>query len=495
MRRAVDDLIACVPRFATATLAAVATAAVVVATTTSSAFAATVVVVATADATLIEEPAGALANGAGTSTFAGRTGNNAGSTLRRTLVKFDLAGKLPPGATIQSVTMQLTLARSRFAGDLPASLHRVLAPWSEGPAASTLGIGVPSVAGDVTWIHRTKPGVAWTTPGGDFSASASATTTVGSVLGPYTWPSTPQLVADVAQWLADPATNHGWALLVFEGGATSAKGFATRESAVAADRPTLTIQYEAPMVEVPLPLWSVLLLGLAIAGPRLWRHRRGTLPSIIATGIAATLAVVGASDATAADRDEAVQGDLSGDRFAPTSFTLTWGSGGQNGLFGNNILTGRTGRSALGVVDRDYVLLEVPVGYVLSELRVGTQTTVGGGGSFIGLAAGPVVTTDPEGASASGLLGWKLYGTADRGTDILDDMAAAGNGASGFTGPLDAGSYTLWIQELATGDFAYRFNLVLAPVPEPATIASLVAGLAAAAWRSRRGRRRDEARA
>ena len=128
----------------------------------------------------------------------------------------------------------------------------------------------------------------------------------------------------------------------------------------------------------------------------------------------------------------------------------------------------------------------MPLGYALTELRVGNQTTVGGGGSFLGMAAGSTVALDPSAATAAGLLGWKVYGTADRNTDILDDMAAAGNGASGFIRPLESGEYTFWAQELAPGGFNYRFNLVLAPVPEPASWFTLGAGLALLCLRRRR---------
>jgi len=55
-------------------------------------------------------------------------------------------------------------------------------------------------------------------------------------------------------------------------------------------------------------------------------------------------------------------------------------------------------------------------------------------------------------------------------------MAVSQNGSSGFSTPLSAGSYTLWIQELAPGNFNYRFNLILTPIPEPESYAMLIAG-------------------
>lgn len=58
-------------------------------------------------------------------------------------------------------------------------------------------------------------------------------------------------------------------------------------------------------------------------------------------------------------------------------------------------------------------------------------------------------------------------------------MQIAGNGASGFARPLAAGDYTFWIQELATGDFTYRFNFLLepSPVPLPASLWLMLFGL------------------
>lgn len=184
------------------------------------------------------------------------------------------------------------------------------------------------------------------------------------------------------------------------------------------------------------------------------------------------------SFANAANYEESTQGDLSNNGLTPTSLLLTYGNVvGANGLFGNNIISGTTGRVA-GVVDRDYINVTVPVGYVWSALLLGNQTSVGGSGSFLGLAAGDKIAINPVTASsASGLLGYSIYGTASRGTDLLPAMSVIGNGSSGFNAPLAAGDYTLWIQELATGTFNYRFNLVLNPVPESDTYAMLLAGL------------------
>jgi len=183
--------------------------------------------------------------------------------------------------------------------------------------------------------------------------------------------------------------------------------------------------------------------------------------------------------AQATSYTESFEGDMSNDRLAPTRLELNYDT--SLNVVGSNVISGQVGRDTKGGIDRDYLNVIVPLGYVLSELRVGTQTTIGGSaGSFIGLAAGTSMPVLASATSASGLLGWKLYSPADATTDILDDMALAGNGASGFQRPLPANDYTFWIQELAPGKYNYRFNLILTPVPEPdAWWLSLIG---AAAW-------------
>lgn len=80
-------------------------------------------VVATKDNTLYEDPNGALSNGAGTRVF---SGNTAGLEKRRALVAFDLTGQVPPGSTVASVSLSMTVVKT-VTGDVPTALHRVLA--------------------------------------------------------------------------------------------------------------------------------------------------------------------------------------------------------------------------------------------------------------------------------------------------------------------------------------------------------------------------------
>lgn len=186
---------------------------------------------------------------------------------------------------------------------------------------------------------------------------------------------------------------------------------------------------------------------------------------------------LGSGLATAASFSEAVNGELSADRLAPTFLQLDFQPGGA--APGSNVVSGAVGRIG-GVLDLDYLWVNVPAGYRMSELRLGTQTTVGGSGSFVGLAAGDTMPVASDASTELGLLGYKVYRLEDRGTDILDDMAAPSFGSSSFELPLAAGDYTFWFQELGSGSFDYRFNMVLTPVPGPAALAWLLgAGLLA----------------
>jgi hypothetical protein len=183
---------------------------------------------------------GDVSNALGQHFFAGETGMG---ELRRGVLAFDIAGNVPAGSTILGVTLSLNMSRTPTADPRTVELHRLLADWGEGTsvAPGEEGEGAPATTNDATWRHRFFDTIFWTTEGGDFSATVSASQSVGTV-GVYTWSSS-QMRADVQSWLDDPASNFGWLVLGDESEIVTAKRFDTRESA---SPPVLTIQFRPP---------------------------------------------------------------------------------------------------------------------------------------------------------------------------------------------------------------------------------------------------------
>jgi len=209
------------------------------------------------DATLIENPTGALANGSGPALFAGRISASTGA-IRRAVIAFDVASVIPPGSTITRAVLRLSMSATN-AGPAPVRLHRLTADWGEGTSVAGGGGGAPSTPGDATWLHRRFDDTYWTAPGGDFDPVARAVTLVDQP-GVYVWGSTPEMVEDVQVWIDDPEGNDGWLLAGDEGRPTTVKRFDSREHPEEANRPLLEVDYVPPCVPDPL-------------GPGYWRRQ------------------------------------------------------------------------------------------------------------------------------------------------------------------------------------------------------------------------------
>ncbi len=206
------------------------------------------------DNTLYQDPTGPRSNGAGTACF---TGLDNRSRRKRALLAFDVAGAIPPGSTVTSVEVQLTVvfgAATSF--QFFHGLHRMFVDWGEagsvapGPGVGSgpgQGAGAEPEIGDATWNHAFWPKRRWGRPGGIFNATAAATATVRGTPGQrVTFSSTPHLVGDVQAWLDDPSSNFGWMLRGDEFTTGTARAFYTREATVARVRPRLTILYTEP---------------------------------------------------------------------------------------------------------------------------------------------------------------------------------------------------------------------------------------------------------
>jgi photosystem II stability/assembly factor-like uncharacterized protein len=190
---------------------------------------------------------GDRSNALGNHFFAGKT---AVDLIRRGVLAFDIAGSIPPGSTITSVSLSMHMSRTLFDTARTIELHKLLADWGEGTsdASGAEGDGAPATTNDATWRHRFYDTIFWATEGGDFSNTVSASQSVG-VIGDYAW-SSAQMVADVQSWLDNPANNFGWLVLGDESESTTAKRFDTREST---SPPVLTIEYTAGPTPTPTP--------------------------------------------------------------------------------------------------------------------------------------------------------------------------------------------------------------------------------------------------
>lgn len=191
------------------------------------------------DNTLFEDVSGNLSSGSGTSIYSGQTGATGSEALRRAVIAFDFSN-IPAGATITKVTLKLNLEQGKGSNS-SMSLHSLTSNWGEGSSISPAGQGAQAQNNDATWIHTFYNAQMWTTPGGDYTSTASATTNVSTTAMTYEWTSA-QMLADVQGWIADGATNFGW-ILIGDETSQSAKKFASKEHATVSLRPVLTVEY------------------------------------------------------------------------------------------------------------------------------------------------------------------------------------------------------------------------------------------------------------
>ena len=232
------------------------------------------------DDTAADGVGGAVSNGVGPHLYAGL-----GGSVKRGLIAFDLSS-IPPGSTVSSVMLTMNMNRTHPLGlTADVSLHRVLTAWGEGtsnaggdPADPTVGgggTGSAATAGDATWLHGMFNTAFWTTPGGDFATTPSATTSVTAV-GTYSW-SGAGLTADVQAWVDDPASNSGWAMIGDEVNASTAKRFSSREADDPMIRPQAQIIFTPPVMAIPTlgtVGFGALMVLLAAAAMVALRRRR-----------------------------------------------------------------------------------------------------------------------------------------------------------------------------------------------------------------------------
>lgn len=169
-------------------------------------------------------------------------GRNCNSDLRRAFLQYDFT-VIPAGSIITNVT--LTLNVDSVNASAPASsvftLHKVNTQWGEGTSNGGAQ-GAPAIAPDATWSDAMFGTAPWTTPGGDFVVSSSASQTLTNTLGNFTW-SGGGLISDVQAWVNNPSTNKGWALLGDESVDCTARRFGSNNQGIG---PNLIVEYSCP---------------------------------------------------------------------------------------------------------------------------------------------------------------------------------------------------------------------------------------------------------
>jgi hypothetical protein len=175
------------------------------------------------------------------------SGTVASGERTRALLRFDIAGAIPAGATIDSVALTVTVTKVP-PGSVSSTydLRRVLVNWGEGTKGGN--VGSPASAGEASWNARLTSTAMWTTAGGgigsDFASTVSGSQSIGPS-GAFTFSSTAGLVADVQAWLDNPSSNFGWVLMSqSEGAARSAHRLGSSENTLRP--PRLVVNFTLP---------------------------------------------------------------------------------------------------------------------------------------------------------------------------------------------------------------------------------------------------------
>ena len=165
--------------------------------------------------------------------------------------------------------------------------------------------------------------------------------------------------------------------------------------------------------------------------------------------------------------DEAIDGDLSDDRFAPTF--LAFGEG-VNRVTMDVVISDQPGG------DRDYFTFTIDPGLILESVILVDASNPNGGfdsTAFVGFTGGNVFNFDPD-TFVGDLFGFELTSSGFVGTDILPSLTSEDGSA-----PSPAGDYTVWVQQTGTDLTSITLDFVVTPAPTSAAPLAM-AGLLAA---------------
>lgn len=154
--------------------------------------------------------------------------------------------------------------------------------------------------------------------------------------------------------------------------------------------------------------------------------------------------------------------DLSDDGNAPTFLTFS---------DGHNIVEGSMGWNG-STLDADIWTFTIAAGYEVSAIRLVSyngSNPVAPNGHWMALAAGNTIDTTQSVNHLSNAL-WTEE-TDEFGNSNTNLLALLQSGPAfggiGFSGNLQAGDYTFWVQEASSFVNQYCIDFVITPVPEP----------------------------
>ncbi|WP_027419396.1 T9SS type A sorting domain-containing protein [Crocinitomix catalasitica] len=168
------------------------------------------------------------------------SGLDCDGNIRRALIQFDVEDAIPPGAVITNVSLTLNVsAYDESAADAIYSIHKITRSWGEGTSFGD-DDGASPIMPDATWEHAMFSDELWSDLGGDFEGVSSGDQLLTVDTDDFLW-TDPQMIEDVENWIADPATNFGWVLIGDEDTDCSIRRIGSKDEGI---EPILTIEYE-----------------------------------------------------------------------------------------------------------------------------------------------------------------------------------------------------------------------------------------------------------
>src|SRR5574337_511004 len=159
---------------------------------------------------------------------------------QRVLVKFNVS-TIPSDAAIKTANLSLVQTATGTDALRTYNAHRLTTNWSEGAVCASTTCASPTFGASWSESNLSNCTTVWTTAGGDFNATATASVVNVPTTGTVTW----GIKADVQAYVLGTATNFG--TLIKDSaetvGSANTHTFGMKENTTASNRPSLTVTY------------------------------------------------------------------------------------------------------------------------------------------------------------------------------------------------------------------------------------------------------------